>query len=119
MRFSILLLIIITVLSLMPGQEFPETDMSFADKWVHWFMYGTWTVVVLWETRKRKTAHPLGRTVLLLFFVAAWSGLMELAQAFLTTTRSGEWMDLWANVFGVICGWALFGGWSAARSRKA
>jgi VanZ family protein len=55
----------------------------------------------------------------LLFFVAAWSGLMELAQAFLTTTRSGEWMDLWANVFGVICGWALFGGWSAARSRKA
>ena len=98
MRFSILLLIIITVLSLMPGQEFPETDVSFADKWVHWFMYGTWTVVVLWEDRKRK---------------------MELAQAFLTTTRSGEWMDLWANVFGVICGWALFGGWSAARSRKA
>ena len=57
MRFSILLLIVITVLSLMPGQEFPETDVSFADKWVHWFMYGTWTVVVLWEARKRKTAH--------------------------------------------------------------
>lgn len=119
MRYSLLLLIVITVLSLMPGEEFPEPDMSFADKWAHWFMYGTWSVVVLWEDRKRMTAHPLGRTVMLLFFVAAWSGLMELGQAWLTTTRSGEWLDFAANIFGVICGWTLFAGWNAAKSRKA
>ena len=117
--YSILLLIIITVLSLLPGPSFPESDVPFTDKWTHWLMYGTWTFVVLWEAGKRKTAHPVGRTVLILFLVAAWSGLMELAQTYLTTTRSGEWMDLAANIVGVICGWALFAGWSAARSRKA
>lgn len=113
------MLILITVLSLMPGHEFPETDVPFTDKWAHWLMYGSWTFVILWEARKRPTAHPAGRTVALLLFAAAWSGLMELAQAYLTTTRSGEWTDLLANVIGVACGWTLFSVWSAARSRRA
>ena len=119
MRYTLLMLILITVLSLMPGHEFPETDVPLTDKWAHWLMYGSWTLVVLWEDGKRKTAHRFGRTVLLLLFIAAWSGLMELAQAYLTTTRSGEWLDLLANVIGVVCGWALFSVWSAARSRRA
>ena len=38
--FTLLTLLLIATLSLMPAQEFPETDIQFADKWAHWVMYG-------------------------------------------------------------------------------
>ena len=44
--FSLLTLLLIAVLSLMPAQEFPETDIQFADKWAHWVMYGFLTLVM-------------------------------------------------------------------------
>ena len=34
-------------------------------------------------------------------------GLMELLQAYCTTTRSGEWLDFWADSLGVLLGNAL------------
>ena len=39
------------------------------------------------------------------------SGIIELAQAYCTTTRSGEWLDFAANstgvLFGNLCGYAV------------
>jgi hypothetical protein len=36
-------------------------------------------------------------------------GLVELGQAYCTTTRSGEWLDFWADSIGVLLGNLL--GW--------
>ena len=44
--FSLLSLLLIAVLSLMPAQEFPQTDIQFAYKWAHWVMYGFLTLVM-------------------------------------------------------------------------
>ena len=44
--FSLLTLLLIAALSLMPAQEFPQTDIQFADKWAHWVMYGFLTLVM-------------------------------------------------------------------------
>ncbi len=116
---SIALLAIITALSLYPSTELPETDMAFADKWAHWLMYGTLTVVLLWDCGRGKKTRALAQDICLMLFSMLWGALMELAQIYLTTTRSGEWMDVAANCFGAICGLLLFYAAWKASSRKA
>ena len=107
---SILLFIIIWILSLMPF--FPETpldDVKFIDKWTHLVMYGG-TCSVLWIEYMR--SHKTTGSAVKLFFLA-WlapilmSGLLELLQAYATTTRSGEWLDFAANSLGVTLGAAV------------
>ncbi|MBQ2192827.1 MAG: VanZ family protein [Prevotella sp.] len=107
---SILLFIIIWILSLMPF--FPETpldDVKFIDKWTHLIMYGG-TCSVLWIEYMR--SHKTKGSAVKLFLLA-WlapilmSGLLELLQAYATTTRSGEWLDFAANSLGVTLGAAV------------
>ncbi len=107
---SILLFIIIWILSLMPF--FPETpldDVKFIDKWTHLVMYGG-TCTVLWIEYIR--SHKATGSAVKLFLLA-WlapilmSGLLELLQAYATTTRSGEWLDFAANSLGVTLGAAV------------
>lgn len=116
---SIALLLVITALSLYPSTELPETDMAFADKWAHWLMYGALTVVLLWDCGRNRNTRALAQDICLMLFSMIWGGLMELAQIHLTTTRSGEWMDVAANCIGTICGFLLFYAAKKAMSRKA
>lgn len=124
--FSLLTLLLIAVLSLMPAQEFPQTDIQFADKWAHWVMYGFLTLVmgidyvlrgeylstkpyISWHQR---LAHKNKGTAiwqfLFIFIVASvYGGLMELGQAYLTTSRHGDWLDVLANSFGALCALVL------------
>ncbi len=77
-------------------------------------MYGG-TCSVLWIEYLRAHPRPIpkgGEATRL--FLLAWlapilmSGLLELLQAYATTTRSGEWLDFAANTLGVTLG-TLFG----------
>lgn len=79
----------------MPGHEFPQTDVAFADKWAHWLMYGTLSICM---------ARVLHSYLLIFFLSSAYGALMEVLQATLTTTRSGEMLDAAANAFGALCG---------------
>ncbi|MBO5707074.1 MAG: hypothetical protein J6S05_08795 [Bacteroidaceae bacterium] len=124
--FSLLTLLLIAVLSLMPAQEFPQTDIKFADKWAHWVMYGFLTLVmgidyVLRDEylrakasahRKEEQVHKEKGTAiwqfLVIFIVASvYGGLMELGQTYLTTSRNGDWFDVLANSFGALCALVL------------
>lgn len=124
--FTLLTLLLIATLSLMPAQEFPETDIQFADKWAHWVMYGFLTLVMGIECilrdeylraktfahGKEENSHKNKGTVirqfLLIFIIAsAFGGLMELGQAYLTTTRHGDLLDVYANSFGALCAVAI------------
>lgn len=116
---SIALLLVITALSLYPSTELPETDIAFADKWAHWLMYGTLSFVLLWDYSRNKQRRAAAQELCLTLFSMLWGGLMELAQIHLTTTRSGEWMDVAANCIGAICGFLLFYAARRAMSRKA
>ena len=122
--FSLLVLLLIAILSLMPAQEFPQVDVQFADKWAHWVMYGFLTLVVGLERLLRKadginspSCSPISQVKssgccslrpvhvwLIALLAALYGGIMELVQAFLTTTRNGDWMDCAANAFGALCG---------------
>jgi VanZ family protein len=102
-------IVLIWVLSLTPF--FPETpldDVQFIDKWTHLVMYGG-TCSVIWFEYLRHHHTIAWRKVLLLAVVGMilLGGLMELLQAYCTTTRSGEWLDFWSDTVGVLLGNAL------------
>lgn len=107
---STLCVVLIWVLSLAPF--FPETpldNVQFIDKYTHFIMYGG-TCVVIWmehlrhcrKVRQSFHYHPFALSVLL--SLIALGGLMELLQAYATTTRSGEWLDFWADAMGAFLG---------------
>ena len=89
----------------------PLRDVPFYDKWAHFLMYGCWTTIIWWEYwryRKHHSSPPFGKMLILAIVIpTAVGGLLELAQAYLTTYRSGDWMDFLANTVGVLIGTAL------------
>lgn len=120
--FTCVLVAIVWVLSLTPF--FPETpldDVKFIDKWVHFVMYGG-TFGVLWlEYLRRHDQLDAGK-----LFLLAWlcpvlmGGLLELMQAYCTTTRNGDWLDFVANSTGVTlaCVFGLTVAWLRSKCRR-
>ncbi len=115
---TLLCYLAIAVLSLAPiGAPEVAQDVPFFDKWAHFVMYGGLSLIMGFELlycveschikRKEKKTHGLLLLVCVLLFPALWGGLMELAQANLTTYRSGEWLDFLADSVGSLLGYAL------------
>lgn len=102
--FSGLVAGVITVLSLIPVPEVKELeDVPFFDKWVHFIMYGGLTFAMWFDWWKffGRWTMPSIRVITCTFIIPTlWGGLMELAQNYLTTCRSGEWLDFYADTFG-------------------
>lgn len=79
-------------------------------------MYGGMSLVIgferLWFVdsrrikRKEKETNGLLLLVWVLLFPMFWGGLMELGQAYLTTYRSGEYLDFLADSVGALLGYA-------------
>jgi VanZ family protein len=97
------------VLSLTPF--FPDTpfdDVQFIDKWTHLVMYGGTCSVIWFEYLLHHRTIDWGKILLLsVVGMTLLGGLMELLQAYYTTTRSGEWFDFWADSLGVLLGNAV------------
>ena len=107
--FSLLCILLIWVLSLTPF--FPETpfdDVQFIDKWTHLVIYGGTCSVIWFEYLLHHRTIDWGKILLLsVVGMTLLGGLMELLQAYCTTTRSGEWFDFWADSLGVLLGNAV------------
>ena len=106
---SVFCIALIWVLSLAPF--FPETPLDgieFIDKWTHLVMYGGTCSVIWWEYLRHHDSINWCKVVLLAVVgMILLGGLMELLQAYCTTTRSGEWLDFWADSAGVLLGSAV------------
>ena len=106
-----LTVVVVCVLSLMP---FPHIelaeDVPLADKWTHMVMYGGLVAIVWLEyVRRNKPRHiHLSFGVCVVACATLLGGALELLQAYATTTRSGEWLDLLADFIGAVLG-ALVG----------
>lgn len=105
--FSTLCIVLVWALSLTPF--FPETPfdaVELADKWTHLVMYGG-TALVMWCEYWRQHRRPLAFRLSRLWLIAGvalslMGGLLELIQAYCTTTRSGEWLDFVADSIGAL-----------------
>ncbi len=100
---GLLVTLAILVLSLARIPEVPVAeDVPLADKWTHMVMYAALTLSIWWQyLRSHKQVNWLRLSLFGIVAPAAWGGLMELAQAYLTTYRSGDWWDFVANCIGV------------------
>lgn len=117
--FSCLVIAAIWVVCMIPIPETPLNEVKFADKWTHFVMYSSLTLVIWWEYTKRhekqywdimkrykksknfRWKHLLIGGVLCPIIMGC---LVELAQAYLTTCRSGDWFDALCNSLGVLLG---------------
>ncbi len=132
----------IWVLSLAPlGEIEVVQDAQLSDKWAHCIMYGGFVIVMWAEWTLRRRDHPQpdhpqplpkggekgvekggekgASTLTFLVFPIVMGGLLELLQAYATTYRSGEWMDLLANTIGVVAGNVLALPFALYARRKA
>ena len=103
---TFLLAFAIVLLSLLPVPDVRVTvEVPLMDKWAHMVMYGVLTLVI-WLEYIRVHRQMRGRRLLLMAFLApiAMGGVLELMQAYLTTCRSGEWLDFVANSIGAVVG---------------
>lgn len=94
---TLFVIAVVTTLCLIPIEDPPLKDVPLIDKWTHMALFGgICTVVVLEMTVNRLTkwrwAAPVG--------AALYGGIVELMQAYLTTCRSGEWLDFVADAIG-------------------
>ena len=105
---SSLLIVAIWVVCLIPVPETPLNDVNLIDKWTHFVMYGSLTSVIWFEyiRRKKKNKTFQWKALLIggLLCPIIMGGLIELAQRFLTTCRSGELADFYCNSLGVMLG---------------
>ena len=101
--FGLLLALAIAMLSLVPIPEIPAAeDVPLADKWTHMVMYASLTLVIwIQYMRSHQKVNWWKLIAGGILLPVAWGGLMELAQAYLTTYRSGDWIDFVANCIGV------------------
>ena len=89
---SLMMLAVISIFSLIPLPVLPEVPGN--DKTHHLVSYA----LVVLPIVLRKPRYWL----LFVFAIAVWSGVIELIQPFVN--RYGEWLDLLANIVGLILG---------------
>lgn len=117
---TFLLALAIVLLSLLPIPDVRMTvEVPLVDKWTHMVMYGVLTLMI-WLEYIRAHRQMRGLRLLLLAFLApiAMGGALELMQVYLTTCRSGEWLDFVANSIGAVvgAGCGLLASWLRERS---
>lgn len=103
--FSLLITCVIFYLSLCTVPETEMDDIPFIDKWAHVCMYGGLSGVLWIEYSKFHHSIRFKQVIFpTVIFPLLLSGIMELLQAYCTTTRNGDWLDMAANSLGVILG---------------
>lgn len=105
---SLLTIIVIWILCLIRIPETPISNIRFIDKWTHFAMYGgLCTIMWIEYLRFHPALHPAKIILYAIIAPILMSGMIELAQAYCTTCRSGDWLDFAANSVGVLLGNAI------------
>ncbi len=107
---AILLAIIFTILSAVPGDSIPLPPIWNADKYAHLAVYFIQTFSIIlgyrlyYPNNYRKTRY----LVKAVFYAITMGGLIEILQEHLFTNRSGDYLDFLANCLGAIIAGTLF-----------
>lgn len=99
---TIVLVAAIWTVCLIPIPETPLDNVTLMDKWVHIAMYLVLAMTVGHEYfhRPRCSWSIGGMAVRAWLLPVCMGGAVELAQAYLTTCRTGDWLDFAANALG-------------------
>lgn len=103
---SLIILAVILCLTLLPVPDKVVDVPLFpgADKVVHFLMFGTLAVILWWdESRRRFLAKaPLSLLIPAALISTVAGGVVEVLQDLMHAGRSGDWMDLLADMAGAV-----------------
>jgi VanZ family protein len=100
--------IVITILSTMPGIQLPNFDLFSVDKLAHAFMYGTFVWLASWGFKRNTGRKPDFKEGFYIFLAAAGYGVfMEWVQGTFFPGRFCELDDMIANTFGAVVIWGI------------
>jgi len=108
-KFSLIVALLITLLSLIPGNSMPGSSLfsiPALDKIAHMCLYALFSFTALMESHCKPNC--LRFHMLLLAAIFSLSAFIEILQETVITTRSAEWLDLLANLTGLAAGYAVF-----------
>jgi len=99
-------LLIITILSIYPGNKIPAPPFFQVDKFVHVFMYAPLSFLLIIAFFKQYNAleSRLKVSILIILFAVFFGGIMEILQHYILINRSGNIYDFTANTIGAILG---------------
>ncbi|PSK89496.1 VanZ family protein [Taibaiella chishuiensis] len=106
--FAVLWTLLILVACFIPGREVPDVRIPFIDKWVHFVLFGGFSFLWLC-TRKR--AVPCTGLVVFLASVALGYGVELIQGSGITSGRSYDMYDVYADSVGGLLGVLLFFLW--------
>ena len=106
-KYSVLVALAIIILSTIPLPEVkPLEGVPLIDKWVHFVMYASLSIAMWIDQRNSHQPCPMAYYLWMFILPSCLGGLLELVQAYLTTCRSGEWLDAIADTIGAVIGTA-------------
>jgi len=94
--------LLILIGSLIPPNNIP--DIQFSDKLIHAIFYGilAFLLFLAVDQQNKKTNTLVSRWKAVLFIGLSAGAVVELIQMYLTESRSGEWLDVIANISGML-----------------
>lgn len=103
-RLSAILTIAILAVCLIPVPETPLQEVKFMDKYTHFLMFWGYASALWIELGGRLASGRFRQWIRFwgFCFPILFGGAVEVFQATLTTTRSGDVTDFLANSFGVL-----------------
>lgn len=121
--------LVVTIMCLIPIEDPPLKDVRFIDKWTHIVLFGGICAVCLlekWNTGRRKSASGATPpdtvssrgTWLVPIAASLYGGLVELMQAYLTTCRTGDWLDFAADSVGAVVAYLGYAAIATLLTRK-
>ncbi len=110
---SMAILVLILIASTLPSNEVEKItwfDVPNFDKLVHLGMYFSLTFVLIFDMIRAKPEVAYARIILLAAILAVfYGGSLEILQATLTNSRSGDFADLAFNAVGVLLAVLVWG----------
>jgi VanZ family protein len=116
---SIIVFLLIFFASTIPANEVEKVSwlsIPDLDKLIHLGMYFLLTFVMIYDVKKVKPDQSFKKIILITGVIAiSIGGSLEMLQIFLTSTRSGEFLDFIFNTIGSVCAIIL---WSVIKKTK-
>ncbi len=103
---SLIITILITILSLLPGSDTPKIhfiNIPYLDKYIHFFMYFFLSGIIIFDS-KRVGDRNLKFYLIIITAIIIFGITLESIQENYITGRSGEFFDVIANSTGTIIG---------------
>jgi VanZ family protein len=100
--FTGLAILLLCIIKLPPSES--GIQIPYFDKMVHFTMYLALSGTYLLESTQHSDKSFFRICLMAIFLAAIFGGAIEFIQLYLTSYRSGEWMDWFSDLAGAVTG---------------